>query len=69
VMSGGTTGTLSCTTGTTGTCLVKAPSLSNARTSITFTVRTVTKSGWIYLAAANHDVTINSTGTAITVYR
>ncbi len=68
-MSGGTTGTLTCTTGTAGTCVVKAPSLSNAKTSLTFTMRTVTKTGWDHLATANHDVTINSTGSSITVYR
>ena len=68
-LSGATTGTLTCTTGTAGTCTVKAPSVSNSRTNITFTVRGVAKTGWTYAATANHDVTINSTGSAITVYR
>jgi serine protease AprX len=65
--SGGTTGTVTCTTGSTGRCQVTTGTLANKITSVTYTVSTVTKTGYTYQAAANHDPDGDSNGTTITV--
>jgi hypothetical protein len=68
-VSGGwsTGGTSSCTTGTGGTCTVTLSNLNRNRTSVTYTVNSVTKSGYTYQSASNHDPETDSNGTKITV--
>ena len=51
-LSGGATGTKSCTTGSNGQCLVSV-TLKNQRASVTFTARSISGSGMTYDAAAN----------------
>lgn len=65
----GVTGTSSCSTSKTGTCRVSKASIAKATTSATFTVNSVTKSGYVYLASSNHDPDgpTDSDGTTITV--
>ena len=60
--------TSSCVTTTTGRCIV-LKALGNSVPSVTFTVQSVTKTGYPYLPAANHDPDGDSTGTLITVYK
>lgn len=68
--SAGVSGSTSCTTATNGQCTVTSPSMSRARTaSVTFTVNNLTKSGYTYDSAANHDPEGDSNGTKITVNR
>jgi hypothetical protein len=67
--SGAASGTGSCTTTTAGSCTMTRTGLSNGKTSITFTVTGVTKSGVQYLAVDNHDATINSNGTTFPIYK
>jgi subtilisin family serine protease len=62
------TTSVSCTTGTTGTCAVSA-SLSTSVTSATYTVSGVTATGYIYDPAANSDPDGDSNGTSITIYK
>jgi len=45
------------------------PTLRNNRTSVTFTVTSVTLSGSTYVPGANHDVDGSSNGTSIKVNR
>ncbi len=60
--------TSSCVTGTNGRCIV-VKSLGSSVPSVTFTVQSVTKSGYPYAPAANHDPDGDSNGTVITIYR
>ena len=64
--SGGLTAT--CVTGTSGRCVV-IKSLGSSVPSVTFTVQSITKSGYPYAPAANHDPDGDSDGTVITVYK
>lgn len=66
--SNGATGSSSCTTDSAGTCTVTKTGLATKRVpQVTFTVSTLSKSGYTYNAAANHDPDGDSNGTAITV--
>jgi len=49
--SGAKTGTVTCTTGTTGTCSVTASNMTG--TSVTYTVTNLAKTGYTYNASAN----------------
>jgi hypothetical protein len=65
-----TGGTQTCTTGTSGTCTVTLSNLGRARNaSVTYTVNSVSKSGYTYQSTANHDPESDSNGTKITVSR
>ena len=67
--SGGYNGSASCTTGSTGTCSVISGNIRNKRVKAAFQVNNLTKSGYSYNAAANHDQDGDSDGTTITVNR
>jgi hypothetical protein len=63
-------GSASCTTGTKGTCTVSINGLLLSVSSVTFTAGGVTKTGWTYVAADNHDPDGgDSFGTFITIRR
>jgi serine protease AprX len=64
--SDGTTG--QCTTNASGACSL-TKSLGKRVSSVTFTVTSLSRSGYVYQASANHDPDGDSTGTAITVTR
>lgn len=65
--SAGYSATGSCTTGTAGTCSLSTGRVSGSNTTITWTVTGVTRSGYTYDSAANHDPESDSNGTSITV--
>lgn len=68
--SNGASGTISCTTTSSGACTVQKNKLSKASiASVTFTVTSVTLAGSTYTPMANHDPDGDSTGTMITVNR
>jgi subtilisin family serine protease len=67
--SGGATGTASCTTKNNGTCTVQLSRLAAGVAGVTFTVTSVSRSGWTYDAGANHDPDGSSDGTSILVPR
>ena len=67
--SNGATGSVTCTTGTTGTCVVRKTNLKTSVGAVTFTVTGVSKSGVTYIPAANHDVDGGSDGTTAQVLR
>jgi hypothetical protein len=69
VWSAGATGTGTCTTNTSGVCSTTKTNISKKSTSATFTVNSVTLSGYTYQPADNHDPDGDSTGTVITVPR
>jgi hypothetical protein len=56
-----------CVTGRTGTCKVSKSNIPTTKTSVTLTVQGISKAGYTYDAAANHDPDNDSTGTAITI--
>jgi hypothetical protein len=64
--SSGASGSGSCTTNASGQCSV-SKNVRNSSNSVTFTVTNVTKSGFSYNAAANHDPDGDSNGTTIVV--
>ena len=63
--SGAKTGTATCTTNA-GTCNVVASILG--KTSVTFTMRNLAKTGYTYNATANSDLDSDINGSVITVY-
>ena len=65
--SGGTTGTVTCTTGVAGTCSVSTANMKLTKTSVTYTVTNVAATGYTYNAAENSDPDGDSTGTVITI--
>ena len=68
--SNGASGTVTCTTNSSGACTMQKTKLSRASVaSVTFTVTSVTRTGSTYTAAANHDLDGDSDGTAIVVFR
>jgi uncharacterized repeat protein (TIGR01451 family) len=69
--SSGGSGSGSCTiNNNSGQCTVTRTGLSKATNpSVTFTVTGITKTGYVYQSAANHDPDGDSTGTAITASR
>lgn len=60
-------GTSSCTTTTAGTCSVTKSNIARSTTSVTFTVTGMTKTGYLYVSADNHDVDGGTNGTSITI--
>ena len=61
-----------CTTGDlggNGTCIVLFPSLKKGTKSVTFTVQSVTMSGFTYMPSSNSDPDGSSNGTVIVVKR
>ena len=58
----------SCTTGTTGTCVV-SKALDSTVSSLTFTIRSLVASGRTYAAGSNHDPDTDSNGSVIIVPR
>jgi subtilisin family serine protease len=69
VWSGGYTGTVNCTTTTTGTCSVTTGNMKLTKTYVTYTVSNVAATGYTYNAAANSDPDGDSNGTVITIYK
>ncbi len=73
VWSNGASGTVTCTTittgSTTGQCTVYKANIRKRRQSVTFTVTSVTHPTFEYVAAANHDADGDSDGTRIVVRR
>jgi hypothetical protein len=67
--SGGTNGSATCTTDATGACSVTTGNVQNRRASVTFTVSSLSGSGFTYAAGANHDPDGESNGTSITVLK
>jgi PKD repeat protein len=65
--SAGATGGAECTTDGSGTCSVSVGNLKLGVPSVTFTVDSVTTTGYSYAPAANHDPDGDSDGTSITV--
>jgi len=68
VTFGLSTTTVSCITNPGGQCQV-VEQIDDTIGSATFTITDVTKAGFFYDAAANHDPDGDSTGTVITVNR
>lgn len=68
--SAGATGTANCTTAANGTCTVSKTNLARNRvSSVTFTVNSLSKTGFTYQSSANHDPDGDSNGTTIKVNR
>jgi serine protease AprX len=65
--SGGYTGTGSCTTDGTGRCQIATGNISKKVASVTFTVSAVSKSGYVYQSASNHNPDGDSNGTTIMI--
>jgi len=63
----GATGTVTCTTNSSGVCSVARTGLSARTTSVTFSVTGLTATSLIYAASSNHDPDGESTGTVIVV--
>jgi hypothetical protein len=63
--SGGFAGNASCT----APCTVTTGNLNKSKTSVTFTVTNVTKSGATYVSSSNHDSEGDSNGTSITILK
>lgn len=61
--------TVSCKTGRTGTCKVSKSNIPLSKTSVMLTVQDVSKAGYMYALAANHDPDGDSNGTAITIIK
>lgn len=69
--SGAASGTFTCTTDSTGSCVVKFTGLSNRSTTLTVTVANITKTGYKYDPTGNHDTVggITGDGTTLTIIR
>ena len=67
--SGAASGSASATTNSNGTCTLSKANLKLTAAGVTLTVTSVTKSGFTYLASANHDPDGSSNGTKITIAR
>jgi subtilase family protein/fibronectin type III domain protein len=63
--SGGFAGSVSCT----APCTVTTGNLNKSKTSVTFTVANVTRSGDTYASSSNHDSEGDSNGTSITILK
>lgn len=59
--------TATCTTDSSGRCSVTKNRISNATTSISYSVTGVSKSGYTYNSALNHDPDTDSNGTVIVI--
>jgi hypothetical protein len=58
---------MSCTTSASGSCSILLSNLKSEVTSISFTVTSVTATGWEYNSNSNHDDDESSNGTSITI--
>ena len=65
--SNGATGTVSCTTNSSGTCSVSLSNLAGTTTSVTFTVNSLSRAGYAYTPINNHDDDGSSNGTTIII--
>lgn len=65
--SNGATGTASCTTDTSGVCLVTKNNMKLSVSRVTFSITNLVKTGYTYLQANNHDVDGGCDGTIIKV--
>jgi hypothetical protein len=63
----GAIGSVSCKTNDRGLCTITKKGLPSNTTSITLTVTKLTKAGYSYSAATNHDPDGDSNGTVIVV--
>jgi len=63
----GTTGSVSCTTDSSGYCSITKTGMKTSVSSFTFSVTNVTKSGMSYAASSNHDPDGDSSGTTIVI--
>ena len=61
--------TVQCTTGSTGTCNIVLSSISNSTAMVSLAVTSLTLSGYVYNASANHDPDGSSNGFSIIVPR
>jgi hypothetical protein len=67
VWSGGYSGTVSCTTSSSGTCTVASGNIQNSAQTATLAVQDIQAGSVPYSAAANHDPETDSDGTRIVV--
>ena len=67
--SNGASGSASCVTNSSGQCSVSKSNISRGKSSVTFTVNNVTRSGFTYNSSNNHDPDGGSNGTRINVAR
>ncbi|HET7217096.1 MAG TPA: PKD domain-containing protein [Vicinamibacterales bacterium] len=67
--SGGLTRAVSCVTDTTGRCTFKTSPLTMDKTSVTFSVTSVSAPLSVYTASANHSTVAGATGASITIVR
>lgn len=67
--SGAGTGSMRCTTGSTGRCSVTNAKLSNASPSVTVTVQGITRNADTYTATLNSDPDGDSDGTSIVIVK
>jgi hypothetical protein len=67
--SSGYSGNAQCVTAGDGTCKLTTGNIRRAVSSVTFTVSKLTKSGYTYNSATNHDPDGDSSGTSIVVSR
>jgi thermitase len=65
----GSTGSSSCITNGSGTCVVSSSNVPKKNGSITFTITTITVNGYSYAVSSNHDPDGDSDGTSITVLK
>ncbi len=65
--SGGLTGSGSCITNASGICSITSANVSTSKSSVTFTVGSITAAGYTYQSSSNHDPEADSNGTAITI--
>jgi hypothetical protein len=65
----GYSGNAQCVTAGDGTCKLTTGNIRRAVSSVTFTVSKLTKSGYTYNSATNHDPDGDSSGTSIVVSR
>jgi len=65
--SNGASGSASCTTNSNGQCSVTKSDISRGKSSVTFTVNNVSRSGYTYNPDNNHDPDGGSNGTRIVV--
>jgi subtilisin family serine protease len=63
----GATGTVTCTTNSSGMCTVSKTGLATKTTSVTFTVTNITATSLTYKSTSNHDPDGDSTGTVIVI--
>jgi hypothetical protein len=65
--SGGLTGTGTCVTNASGVCTITSANISTRNASATFTVSSISASGYAYQASSNHDPDGDSSGTTLTI--